>query len=460
MSQPQFDFGPSDDGADDLQPEGTYTVSELAGAINRRLRAGFNEGIWVRGEIQGWSQRGPHAYFTLVDDQADDRAVLNVALFAPQRQRLQPLLRKHRLELSDGMKVRIHGFLDFYAGNGRLSLKMGGIDPRFTLGDLAAQRQQVLRQLAARGLIDANSRNRLTMIPLRIGVVTSVGSAAWHDFEHELAGSGVGFELAVCDVRVQGDTAVRRVAAAIRQLGRRPLDAIVVIRGGGARNELAVFDAAEIAEAIASVPLPVLTGIGHEVDRSIADEVAHTAFKTPTACAAALVGAAYEFRRRSDAAAAAIHTAVDGHLATAERRLIDRAQRIARRTHAAVASADVALAAHGRRLGRAASASLDRVDHQLDRAVQRLCQRPPQLIAAEQRHLEAMVSRVRAADPRQLVARGWTITRRSDGTIVRGIDDVAAGESLVTVVADGTITSTVVAADATTTDDPTTGDGA
>ena len=150
------------------------------------------------------------------------------------------------------MKVRIHGYLDYFAPTGRLSLKMGGLDPRFTLGDLAMQRDQVLRRLVAAGLVDANKGRRLTMIPLRIGVVTSVGSAAWHDFHHELDVSGVGFRLAVCDVRVQGERAVEMITAAIDTLGRRRLDAIVVIRGGGARNELAVFGDRAIAAAIAS----------------------------------------------------------------------------------------------------------------------------------------------------------------------------------------------------------------
>ena len=117
MSQPELDFGPSEDASADLQPEGTFTVSQLADLINNRLRAGFDDGVWVRGEIQGWSSRGPHAYFTLADDQTETKAVVQVAFFAPQRERLRRLLERHRLVLGDGMKVRIHGYLDFYAAH-------------------------------------------------------------------------------------------------------------------------------------------------------------------------------------------------------------------------------------------------------------------------------------------------------------------------------------------------------
>jgi len=443
MSQPQFDFGADAGGADELQPEGTYTVSELAEALNVRLRGGFREGVWVRGEIQGWAIRGPHAYFTLADDQAETKAVIAVAFFAPQRDRLRKMLDKHRLVLGDGLKVRIHGFLDYFAPTGRLSLKMGGIDPRFTLGDLAVRRDQVLRRLVASGLIDANKRRRLTIIPLRVGVVTSVGSAAWHDFEHELAGSGVGFHLAVCDVRVQGERAAEMVAGAISALGRRPLDAVVVIRGGGARNELAVFDDESIAEAITRCPWPVLTGLGHEIDRSVADEVAHTAYKTPTACAQALVEAAREFRRRADRAHAAIAVASRDRLDGAERRLGDRAHRIARRTHAAVARAEEGLTMRAARLRAGGRRPLAAAGQRLDRGGERLRHRPRIVIDAEQRHLDGLAARLRSLDPALLLARGWTITRTDRGVVVRSPGDVAPGERIVTEFAAGRLTSTV-----------------
>ena len=134
------------------------------------------------------------------------------------------------------------------------------------------------------------------LAPLRVGVVTSESSAAWADFRHEIERSGIGFRLLLADVRVQGESAVRDVSTAIRSLGlRTDLDVIAVVRGGGSRAELATFDAEEIARAIAASPLPVITGIGHEIDTSVADEVAFLRFKTPTACATGLVERVSEF---------------------------------------------------------------------------------------------------------------------------------------------------------------------
>lgn len=445
MSQPSFDFGVDGDGTPFGQPDGTLTVGELTEAINRTLRGGFAEGVWVRGEIQGWNARGPHAYFTLADDETETKAVVPVAFFAPQRDRLRPLLSKHRLALGDGMKVRVFGYLDYYAPTGRLSLKMSGIDPRFTLGDLAQQRDQTLRRLLAAGLLDANRRHRLASPPLRVGVVTSVGSAAWHDFVHELERSGVGFELRVCDVRVQGDRAVPMVSAAVHALGRQVLDVIVVIRGGGARNELAVFDAEPIALAIANAPVPVFTGLGHEVDRSVADEVAHTSYKTPTACAAALVAAAIEYRTRADAAYRDLVAAARRDVASAEQRLAERAHRIARRTGAAVVRADELLSARRHRLGTAADRALGVATRRVDADAAVLVARAPRVADAAARQIDRFDAHLRLVDPQRMLAKGWTITRTASGASLSAAT-VAIGESLVTHTADGRITSIVTAA--------------
>ena len=139
-------------------------------------------------------------------------------------------------------------------------------------------------------------------MPLRIGLVTSAASVAYHDFLDELDASGFAFRVGVCDVRVQGANAPHRVVWALRRLARisSALDAVVLVRGGGSRADLAPFDSDDVARAIAAMPLPVLTGIGHEIDRSVADEVAHTASKTPTASAQVLVERVMEFVYRLD----------------------------------------------------------------------------------------------------------------------------------------------------------------
>jgi exodeoxyribonuclease VII large subunit len=443
MSQPAFDF---DDVVPDEVADPTFTVGELADAINDQLRRGFRDGIWVRGEISGLRNSGPHTYFDLIENGESGKAVLNVQLFAPTKARLAGMLRKFRLELRNGMKVRIHGNLDFWAQGGRLGFKMANLDPKYTIGDIAQSRDEVIRRLVAEGLMDTNKRRTLSPVPLRVGVVTSVGTAAWHDFHDELVRSGFGFQLAVADVRVQGDLAENMVTAAVARLALRGgLDAIVVIRGGGARNELATFDSEKIARMIANSPVPVLTGLGHEVDRSVADDVAHTALKTPTACAGELIGRVTAYTTDTEQAFATIVQRGTFTLGEANNKLSEVGHRIARRTHAAVERSDERLSMRVDRLARSGPAVLERATEVLDRGAARLRERPAMLLDRATQRLDVLSARLGSVDPAVQIARGWTITRNADGGIVRSITDLGAGDTITTTLIDGTVTSTVTA---------------
>lgn len=435
MSQASFDL-------DDVG-EPTFTVCELVDAVNQVLRRGFLDGVWVRGEIEGLQQRGNHIYFSLAEHDGERRGTMAVALFANTAMRLRPLLAKHRLRLRDGLTVRVHGRLDLYGATGKLSIVMDGLDPTFTLGQLAADRDQLLRRLVAEGLLDANKRLRLPVVPLHVGVVTSRDSAAWHDLVHELERSGLPFRLAHVDVRVQGATAPQEVAGAIATLGRRRLDAILVVRGGGARSDLAAFDDEAVARAIALCPLPVLTGLGHEIDRSVADEVAHTALKTPTACATHLVEVVRAGHGRAEVAWASIAQRsarrLDGASTRSEQAWVALARRAERRLDAADQRAQrtaEVVAGRGRQ-------ALDTGTRRLDGTADRLGWRAPRIVADADRVLDGVEAHVRALDPARVLARGWSITRRADGRVVRAAAELVPGDEIVTTFAEGTARSRV-----------------
>jgi exodeoxyribonuclease VII large subunit len=437
MSQVAFDFDLDDGGVP------TYTVGELSEAINSALRRRFTDGVWVRGEIQGWSERGAHAYFRLVEETDEGKAAINVQFFANARMRLRPMLSKHRLRLGDGLKVRIFGHLDFFAPSGQLGLKMSGLDPRFTLGEMALERDDVIRRLVAGGLFDANRRTQVPAAPLRIGVVTSTASAAWADFTHELDRSGMSFRLRVIDVRVQGGSAVEMVSAAVRTLTRHDdLDVVVLIRGGGSKTELATFDHIAIATAIAASPLPVFTGLGHEIDRSIADEVAHSSLKTPTACAAALVERVNAFQSDVERVWSSIDRRAGRVVREANTALVAIAHGVRRATVSAVERSDERLSHRRQRLGVAADRALERSADRISAARTSLLRAPARL-EPEARHLEAVAARVRLLDPVHTMARGWSITRSSDGTIVRSADQLAPGAMITTSFAKGAARSRV-----------------
>jgi len=437
VSQVAFDFDLDDGGVP------TYTVGELAEAINSALRRRFTDGVWVRGEIQGWSERGPHAYFRLVGEDDDGKSAINVQFFANSRMRLRPILNKHRLRLGDGLKVRIFGHLDYFAPSGQLGLKMSGLDPRFTLGEMALERDEVVRRLVANGLFDANRRTRVPRAPLRVGVVTSTASAAWGDFTHELDRSNLAFRLRVIDVRVQGEWAVDMVCAALRTLTRHEdLDVVVLIRGGGSKTDLATFDHESIATTIATSPIPVFTGLGHEVDRSVADEVAHSSLKTPTACAAALVEHVNEFQTQVEQVWAQIDRRANRALLDAGSSLATIAHGIRRATVSAVERSDDRLEHRRHRLRASTDRALERSTDRVTSACAVL-RRMPARLEPEVRHIDAVAARVRLLDPVHTLARGWSITRTSTGQIVRDAADVAPGDTITTTFATGTARSRV-----------------
>lgn len=441
MTQSAFDLGPA---AEPEPLEITYGVGELTGAVNSALRRGFPDGAWVRGEISGLAERGPHLYFRLVEETEKGRASLDVSFFAPSRARLRGVLRSHGLRLADGLRVRLHGSLDVFAPTGRLSLKMDGIDPRHTLGDLAIQRDEIVRRLVAAGLFDANRRAPLAPVPLRLGVVTSATSAAWADFRHELERSGHGFQVSLADVRVQGDQAVGMISRAITALAERDdIDVVVVIRGGGARTDLATFDAEAIALAICRSPRPVFTGLGHEVDRSVADDVAHSALKTPTACAVSLVEHVRVHLDRCEDAWSRISAVAVGAVTTADHTVVALAHGVGHHTVAAVGRAADRLDHRAERIVEAARRRLDAADLLSDAAANTVARRAPLGLGAAERSLDVLDERLRLLDPVHVLARGWTITRDASGHVVRDAAALEPGATLVTHFASGTVTSTV-----------------
>ena len=185
--------------------------------------------------------------------------------------------------------MRCRGGVDFYGPSGRLQLVVREVDALFTMGLMAKRRQETLEALAKAGLMERNKALPLPEVPLSIALVTSHGSAAYHDFLSCLSESGYRFRVLFVHASVQGREAERELLSALAALAGAAIDCCVLIRGGGARTDLAVFDSRVLAEAVATAPFPVLTGLGHEIDQSIADLVAHTALKTPTKVAEFLV---------------------------------------------------------------------------------------------------------------------------------------------------------------------------
>lgn len=406
-----------------LDDDGTLTVAEVGRRVERAIRRELPPTLWVRGEIQGLS-RPPtgHVHLQLVGDGVS----LPVVLFASDRPRVNRSLvaAGNAVRMADGTEVRIRVEVRFYAPKGQISLRMLAIDPAFTLGRLAEQREVLLRRLAADGALRAQSALAVPDLPLRVGLVTSLGSAAHGDVMRTLAAAGVGWRVVECHTAVQGPGAERSIAAALRAVAAAGVDVVCLVRGGGARTDLAAFDSEVVARAIATLGVPVLAGIGHDVDTSVADEVAWQRFVTPTAAATWLCERAQRWcERRDDAFAGCVRAA-----ATA-------ADRAGRRLE--------------RRAGRAAGSArhhLRAASQRVDGLAARAARRPELVLDAASAALAQRAARASAADPARLLARGWSITRTADGRLVRAPADAPAGSDIVTAVAGGEVRSTVTEA--------------
>ena len=447
----------------------SYSVGELLGVVEAVLDEHLRSPVWVQGEIAGLRRgRNGHVYFDLVDRADDGRveALLPVVLWASTRDLVNAHLRRvGSIRMDDGVRIRVSGSVDLYRARGTVQLQMNGIDPTYTLGLLAGERERVLRLLRAEGLLERNRALALPAVPARVGLVTAAGSAAEADFLRTLGESGFGWQVVHVDARVQGVGSEHDVAVALRTLARRGVDVIALVRGGGARTDLATFDTEVVARAIAGMAVPVLTGIGHETDRSVADEVAHRAHRTPTACAAALVESVAGSVRRLEAAWEAVRGAAEqrlsdvrddlGHdaravahaartrLAVEEHRGDVRRAELRRRAPLAVVGARARVEQVAGRADGGARAHLRGHEQALTGAARRLAVAAPRAARRASASLDATAARVAAVDPARALARGWSITRAADGTVVRRATDLRPGDELHTTLADGTVTSVV-----------------
>jgi len=283
--------------------EATLTVAGLLNTLDAAVGAAVPGPVWVRGEVSGF-QRTSHgaAFFRLVDPEQPDNAI-EVAASGRMMMTVTHALESAGVGgLRSGIEVRVKATVGVRHNRGHIQLGLLEVDPSFTAGRLALDRDEVLRRLAGDGSLAANGRLDLPIVPLRIGLVTSRGSAAHADFLGQLQRPGYRFSVWTVQAAMQGERAVANVAQALRRLSTEDVDIVALVRGGGSKLDLAAFDAEEVGRAVAAMPVPVISGIGHETDRSVVDEAAAVSVKTPTAAAEWIVARVADYAGRLDTA--------------------------------------------------------------------------------------------------------------------------------------------------------------
>jgi exodeoxyribonuclease VII large subunit len=419
-----------------------YTVTQYNRGVERRIKE--IPATWVKGVITQLQVRGKVVYVTLGEFEEGDarpKAVLDVIIWAAQFEAFNArfALLPTPFTLRPELKVSLLLEAGFYVPSGRFQTKVLDVDEAFTLGELTLTRQKILETLKREGLLEKNKRLPFPEIPLRVGLVSARGSAAYQDFTTVLAQSGFSFEVFFVEARMQGPATETTVRDALRRLSRCPVDVICLVRGGGSKTDLVFFDSEMICRAIAESPVPVLTGIGHEIDRSLADIVAWSDLLTPTDCAkhlearltaawTALVDRAAAVRDAWEAAYQA-----EGRAAVQKAELLRtewdaRAQREGQRQSDFFKN----LVLTSARLLRAGRDKL-----RLNRTG--LSRGPDKLIRLETVGLDLRAKLLQASDPAELLKRGFAQVMSGAGKWVRSARDLKTGNEIRVRFADGEI---------------------
>ena len=325
--------------------------------------------------------------------------------------------------LTLGMKVLVLVHPDFHEAFG-FSWIVDDIDPRFTLGDMARRRQEIIRQLKAEGVFDLNRELPLPLFTQRIAVISSSTAAGYGDFCRQLEENTRGFRFSVTlyESLMQGEGVERGIISALDKINAHidDYDCVVIIRGGGATSDMSGFDSLLLAENVANFPLPVITGIGHDRDECILDMVSHMRVKTPTAAAAFLIDRLEQVARRIDDAAERITSYVQ-HRMEIEKIRLSRAAECIPILFSLVKSKQ--------------ENKMETLNQRIASAVQRLIDR--------RRHtLDILEQRTKSLDPTLLLQRGYSITL-VNGHALRSPSAVKPGDIIVTRLADGMVKSTV-----------------
>ncbi|MDE6623851.1 MAG: exodeoxyribonuclease VII large subunit [Alistipes sp.] len=402
------------------------TLRELQRLVRQTLDERFALPVWVSAEISEIKVNySGHCYLELIEKSEGDGLPTAQARAVIWRSHYPRIAGYFEAEtgrrLAAGLRIlaRVHvGYHELYG----FSLQITDIDPAFTLGDMERQRQETIARLREEGVWEMNRELPLPVPPQRIAVVSSANAAGYQDFCREIARSPYRISLTLFDAFMQGAAAEESIVAALCAVAERQeeFDAAVLIRGGGSRNDLACFDAYRLCAHVAQFPLPVITGIGHDKDTSVADLVAHTALKTPTAVAGWLVERMADEEARLERAALLLRDTTRQLLHTAALRLERSTGDLRRHT----------------------SEGLMRRSLQLAHRAELLPAVVREAIARQRTRLDNAAELVAGRAPERILRLGFAIVR-SDGHAVASIGAIRPGQRLEIAVADGIIDASV-----------------
>ena len=403
-------------------------LSQLNQRIREQILQSFPEPVWVVAEISELSvNRNGHCYLELIEKDPDSDRVLaraRATIWSSTFRMIKPYFETTTgQELAPGIKVMVKVMVEFHEVYS-FSLNIRDIEPKYTLGEMAARRLQILRKLEETGTFGMNRELELPVVPQRIAIISSATAAGYGDFMNQLTHNDGGycFYTKLFAAVMQGSETAPTMMNALDRIAAvsEHFDAVVIIRGGGSKIDLSSFDHFELGLAVTQFPLPVITGIGHEQDDTILDLVAHTRCKTPTAAAEFLINEVERFEATIDE--------LSTQTAESAREIIQ------------LGTEKLNLITEG--LGLRIK-SLTREKHlHLDHLSQRARRSAINLVKWQDQQLAIFSEATRLHDPLRLLARGYSITLRN-GKPLKSVQEVKADDQLTTRLTDGEIHSIV-----------------
>lgn len=416
----------------------SWAVSALLEAMGDALQARFNP-VSVHGEVSGFSRASSgHCYFVLKDEEGQIRC----ALFKRAASLLNFVPR-------DGQQVQLRGRLSLYAPRGELQLVVESLRLEGQ-GTLFERFIELKNRLQAQGLFDPARKRSLPPRPRAVGVVTSLGAAALHDVLTALQRRAPHVPVVVYPASVQGEQAAVELRLALSlAYQRREVDVLLLVRGGGALEDLWSFNDEVLAQLIVKAPMPVVCGVGHETDFTIADFCADVRAATPTAAA--------ELAAQPRSQCLGLLQGLQDRLVRAQESQLDRlGQRLDRlasrlgRPSQAVTRAQAGLALIAARLQQSAALARQRRHMHLDRLSEKLPQQFQQVLTDRSRQLEGLATRLNLLDPQLVLARGYAWLADEQGRPVTAAVQARPGQALSATLADGRLALQVLATHAAT----------
>lgn len=425
------------------------SLSQLSQVIGDSVRAvPILQGAWVMAELSDVRMSGGHCYMELVEKNAAGATIakLRATVWAGQLRLIRSkFFAATGRDLGSGIKVMLWGAVGHHPVYG-LAFSVGDIDPSYTLGDMERLRREILQRLSSEGLLDLNRRLALPLNPQRIAVVSAAGAAGYGDFVNQLSANSEHFQFYpfLFPAVMQGERTAASVGAAL-DLVEKSIDlwdCVVIIRGGGATTDLNGFDNYELARKVATFPLPVIVGIGHERDRTVLDEIAHTRCKTPTAVAAFLVDSLRSAFTSLSASTDWIMRYASNRLQGEKLRLHNAETMIPALASQRIASAGLKLEAVASHIPVAVASRTASASARLESTARLIGTLASNAADRCHRRIESLSRLVEALSPLNTLRRGYSVTRLN-GKAVTSASQISPGAKITTILFDGKLESEV-----------------